>query len=485
MNLKKYNLFFLLCWCSGGFLSAQNLTFSPYSRYGIGEVNQRVNAHIMGAGGAFIALQPDTLMPILLNQGNPAALAHIRLATLDVGLQGERHNFITSNATVKKQTVNFNYGMIGFPIRNNGGLAFGITPLSSTGYNLQTQSETPGVGTITYLYEGQGGVNKAFIGYGVLPFRNAELNYRKALKQSAGSDHPMTFSKSKLGINKLAANTSIGVNAHYLFGTLEQSTRILYPANGLYVSTQRQRDIGITGFNAQFGLQTAYTIDSTSSRDKDGFLRKRAFTHKLKFSLGYYLTLNNKLPVKYDAVIFNYIPTSLGNQVNKDTLLNQEGQTSTMRLPLEQGVGLGFRKGDKLHVLLDASMTDWTNFTLIDTVKEFKPSYRLAVGVHYIHNRMASGSGAYLQRIQFRAGAYHNSGYLEIRNNLISRSAVTAGLGLPVGIGRRSSIINLGMEYGQLGTTNNSLMKETYWRLNIGFSFNAFEDRWFRKVRYD
>ena len=41
---------------------AQNLTFSPYSRYGIGEVNQRVNSHNMGAGGAFIALQPDTVI---------------------------------------------------------------------------------------------------------------------------------------------------------------------------------------------------------------------------------------------------------------------------------------------------------------------------------------------------------------------------------------------------------------------------------------
>jgi hypothetical protein len=484
VSLKKYNLplAFLLLFVSE--LHSQNLTFSPYSRYGIGEVNQRVNAHIMGAGGAFIALQPDTLMPILLNQSNPAALAHIRLATLDVGLQAELHRFITTSANIQKRTVNFNYGMIGFPIRNNGGLAFGITPLSASGYNLETQTEAPGVGNVTYLYAGQGGVNKAFVGYGVLPFKNAELNYRKKLKQSLNADKVIAFSKYKLAGKKLASATSFGCNAHYLFGTLEQSTRISYPANGFFVSTQRQRDIGINGFNAQFGFQTAYTIDSVK-RTIDSLSGKRALNNKIKFSFGYYLTLNNTLPVKYDMVVFNYLPTSLGNQVDRDTILNIEGQRSVMRLPLEQGVGFGFRKGDKWHILADAAITDWSNFQLIDTVKEMKTSYRFALGVHFIPDRMASGTGAYIKRIQIRAGAYHNTGYVEIRNTLISRSAVTAGLGLPVGIGRRSAIINLGAEYGQIGTTNNNLMKETYWRMNIGFSFNAFEDRWFRKVRYD
>jgi hypothetical protein len=464
---------------------AQNLTFSPYSRYGIGEVNQRVNSHIMGAGGAFIALQPDTLMPILINQANPAALAHIRLTTLDLGGQAEKHQFITTSKALTKQTVNFSYGMVGMPIRNNGGLCFGLMPYSTVGYNMQNETETSGIGAITYKYAGQGGLNKAFLGYGILPFKNAELNYRKALRQSAATEHPVLFSKGKLAFTKLAANTSIGVNAHYLFGTLEQSTQIVYPSNALYFSTQRQRDLSIQGVNAQFGLQTAYVIDSVSYRDTSGVKRKRALVDKVKFSFGYYFNLNNTLPVKYDALVYNYLPTSLGNQVVGDTVLNVTNQKTTIKLPVDQGVGFGFRKGDKLHVLVDASLTNWSNFKLIDPIKELKQSYRIAFGVHYIPNRSAAGTGAYLQRVQYRIGAYYNSGYLEIRNTVLSRTAATAGFGLPVGIGRRSSIINIGAELGQYGSTNNNLMLEKYWRLNIGFTFNAFEDRWFRKVKYD
>ena len=169
-----------------------------------------------------------------------------------------------------------------------------------------------------------------------------------------------------------------------------------------------QRDISIQGVNAQFGLQTAYVIDSVSYRDTSGVKRKRALTDKIKFSLGYYFNLNNSLPVKYDALVYNYIGTSLGNQIVSDTVLSVTNQKTDVKLPIDQGVGLGFRKGDKLHVLVDASVTNWSNFKLIDPIKELKQSYRIAFGVHYIPNRFAAGTGAYIKRVQYRIGAYYN-----------------------------------------------------------------------------
>lgn len=482
----------MFCFSACSVLSgvAQTTTYSPYSRYGIGEINQKTNAHIMGAGGAFIALQPDTFMPILINQANPAALAHIRLATLDLGGVADYRTFGTTSGNITKRTVNFNYAMLGFPVRKNGGACFGIMPYSSVGYNMESKANVAGVdGSVTYQYQGEGGINKAFLGYGVLPFKNALSNYYTAINASKGSDHPMQFSKGKEAVNKLLANLSLGATANYLFGTLEQSTRILYPVGPggtlIYNSSQRQRDINVQGVSGQLGLQTAFFIDSVNYRDSSGILHKRALMDKVKFSAGYFMSLNNSVNLTYDALIYNYYSTTLGNQIILDTVLNNTGQKSTMRLPLEQGVGIGFKKGDKWHILADAAITNWNNFKLIDPLKELKNAYRLSFGVHYIPDRGAAGAGAYLKRVQYRAGAFYNTGYIELKNTTINRMAGTLGLGFPVGIGRRSSIINVGAEYGEVGTNTNNLLKEQYWRLNIGFTFNAFEDRWFRKVRYD
>jgi hypothetical protein len=59
---------------------------------------------------------------------------------------------------------------------------------------------------------------------------------------------------------------------------------------------------------------------------------------------------------------------------------------------------------------------------------------------------------------------------------------VTAGVGLPVGIGQASSMVNVAVQYGQMGSLSNNLVKENYWRINFGFTFS---DRWFQKFRYD
>ena len=60
-------------------------TFSPYSRYGLGEMSPTTLAHNSGMGGTYIALKPDSTMPIFINTGNPASYSLIKLTTLELG----------------------------------------------------------------------------------------------------------------------------------------------------------------------------------------------------------------------------------------------------------------------------------------------------------------------------------------------------------------------------------------------------------------
>ena len=65
---------------------SQILTSSPYSRYGLGELNLATFATSSAMGGSFIAYQHDsTTSPLFINAANPAGLAGLRYTTLELG----------------------------------------------------------------------------------------------------------------------------------------------------------------------------------------------------------------------------------------------------------------------------------------------------------------------------------------------------------------------------------------------------------------
>ena len=57
-------------------------------------------AHNSGMGGTYIALKPDSTMPIFINTGNPASYSLIKLTTLEVGGSFLNSNFNIGNVFV-------------------------------------------------------------------------------------------------------------------------------------------------------------------------------------------------------------------------------------------------------------------------------------------------------------------------------------------------------------------------------------------------
>lgn len=462
------------------FYKAQNNTFSPYSRYGLGDVNSTTFAHNAGMGGAYIALKPDSLMPIFINAGNPAAYSLIKLTCLEVGGTFVNSTFTGNNSSLNKWATNFAYGALGFPIRNNGGACFGIMPYSSVGYDLKNTVAEDGIGSVNYLYSGSGGLNKVFAGYGIMPFQNSLVKFRTHHLYVA--DSLKTLSKGAYKVkefgNKLLSDLSIGFNANYIFGSMEQTARVVYPSSIFFNNTYRERSLTLGDFTGNFGIQTAITIDST--KQKDG-LHKRRLNEKVKITFGYFMALNNALKVNYDAKVLNYILSS-GSEVIRDTVLYIADQKGTITLPLEQGFGIGFKKGERINMVADFAITNWSQFKYLDNVSDLKDNYRVALGINYVPEKYAAGSGAFFRKLNYRAGVNYQTGYININNTTISSYAVSIGVGVPVGIGRLSSMVNISAQYGQMGTTSNNLIKENYWKVNFGFNFS---DRWFQKFRHD
>jgi hypothetical protein len=461
------------------FIFSQNNTFSPYSRFGTGELHERVPAHNSGMGAAFIALKPDSTMPVFINTGNPASYALIRLTSLEVGGKYSYSVFKSETSSLKKWSTNFSYGALGFPIGRKGGACFGIMPYSSVGYDTESNAEQT-TGTITYKYSGSGGLTKAFLGYGIMPFNGSHTRFRRKHLNVPDSLRTLSHTAFKLGdiSTKLLSDFSAGFNAEYIFGNIQNTGRVVYPNLFLYNNTYRERVYTVNGFTGNFGAQTALTFDSISA----GNGRKRALKDKVKLTFGYFMSLNNSLNASFNSVAYNYVVNSLGEETIRDTSYYNVDQPGTIKLPLEQGFGIGFKKGERINIVADFALTNWENFKLFGDQQNFKDNYRVAAGINFVPEKYAAGQGAFFRKLHYRLGFSYQTGYINLSNTLISGYFVSAGLGLPVGVGRLSSMVNVSAQYGKTGTTANGLLSENYWRVNFGFTFC---DRWFQKFRYD
>ena len=480
-SLTAYIACFALI-CSTYISFAQNLTSSPYSRYGFGELNSQTFASQAAMGNSFIAYQQDSIAPFFINVANPASLSGLKLTVLELGGQAQFTKISSSTTSLKKTNSNFSYGSIGFPIKKIGGAAFGIMPYSSVGYKITSTQDEPIVGgTMKYVYQGEGGINKAFIGLGVKPFRRQEYKFQR----SSFADSLIKYNKTskykgiKL-VKQLVSNFSIGATANYVFGAINQTTDIVYPNQLLFYNSKRQRSTQVNDFTFNGGIQTNFTIDSLKKNGK-----RRILKEKIIIGTGFFINTPGNLSAKQNKIIYNYSLDGFGTERPKDTVLNSQNISGNIKLPLEMGVGLSIKKGEKLTILIDAAVTNWSGYKNFDDPNtEFNNSYRVSAGLNYVPNKLAFGSSNYIKRIHYRLGASYSDGYLDLKNTKISNYSISAGLGLPVGIGRFDEIgvVNISAQYGKLGSITNNLLQEEYVRITLGFTFNK---RWFIKYKYD
>lgn len=484
------NYFFLAFFVFIRFQSfSQILTSSPYSRYGLGELNQQNFALTSAMGGAFAAHHQDSVAPFYINIANPAGLAGLKLTVLEIGGQYQSTKISSSDVSSKKTNTNFSYGALAFPLRKiAGGASFGIMPYSTVGYKISSQTEEPNVGTMNYQYQGVGGINKVFLGTGFKPFHKNLSRFLRSDKydtlvarNETGKIKLKTFGK------ELLSELSVGVSGNYLFGNIEQTTHVIYPNSTLYFNSRRDRSVQINDFTINGGLQTHFSINTMKYRGPDTLKKgqRRELKEKIQIGLGFYVNSASALKAKENTVIYNYHLNSFGSEIPKDTVVNIQDNPGIITLPLEIGTGFSIKKGERLTILADAGMTQWDGFKFLNTPSSsFKNSMRFSAGLNYVPNKLARGSSNYFKRIQYRIGALYNDGILDLKNTAITNVAVTAGLGLPVGIGKYDDVgmVNISAQVGRMGSTKNNLLQEDYVRLVLGFTFNKL---WFIKYKYD
>jgi hypothetical protein len=143
------------------------------------------------------------------------------------------------------------------------------------------------------------------------------------------------------------------------------------------------------------------------------------------------------------------------------------------------GGGISYVKEDKLEINADFYHQNWEEANFLGEKSKYLTDLnKFAVGAEWIPDKFSIKN--YYTRIAYRAGFKYEETYLIFNNQQITQFGITFGVGLPVY--RSKSTINVAMEFGRKGTTENNLVLENYMSINL--MVNLY-DLWFIQRRFD
>ena len=445
----------LLPFVAGAQTSSVN-AFSPYTMYGIGEMNTPGTLPMRSMGGIGVGLRRVTDINLL----NPASysIAPQKSFLFDFGVEGQNYyNAQNIGGEQKKSAFNsLNFRDIAFqlPISKKIGVGFSLTPYSSVGYRMRYDhpfaDDDPvwgNVGRVQYNYQGEGDVTEVKVGVGWELFKNF----------------------------------SIGVAAQYYWGDIDRdytstTTSITGSADATYTSLVGSDNYSISRFKGQVGLQWVAISN-----------QKRQLTFGATYDFGGDLSPKVTSSLTIDDVTNSVV----------------RSDTTNLKLVLPHQVSAGFfYQTARWAVGLDYVYQDWggRNSRKVQTgvtgtginssyTVAYTDTHTIKAGVEFTPARY--DVRRFLNRWSYRAGLRYGSFNQTFNNHRLSEWAVTAGFGVPVQFLAVSGI-NVGFEYGRRGynlSKSVGLVRQQSFKFALGFTlFGAGgenKDYWFVRPKYD
>ena len=160
--------------------TGQNNTNSPYSVFGIGELESADGGRNMGMGGSGNALRSD----IFLNLANPASLTSLPVQSMatDAGISFKYSNLQNQLNSVNVLNGNISWAALAFPINRRFAVCFSLNPKSNVGYTIYTTKSLDGT-TVSYpvTYSGEGGLSEASASLGALIAKKLSLGLKSSV----------------------------------------------------------------------------------------------------------------------------------------------------------------------------------------------------------------------------------------------------------------------------------------------------------------
>lgn len=397
---------------------------SPYSRFGIGDLSDNNNAWNMSMGQLGIGLRSSHHV----NYVNPASYSAFDSLSFvfEGGLSGEFISLKSDYQSVNRNYASLGYLVFGMPVNKWWKTSLGLLPFSDVGYTVANYEEYPNSGTVIRLYSGSGGISRLFWGNSV------------------------TFLK----------DFSIGANISYLFGSMNREAMVLFPDSIYAMNFKEVYHVTMNDLHFNFGAQY-----------------RAKFKNDLSLTVGAVFSPTLSMASKTDIFAGTFLLNSSGVESPRDTLVMTEGYKGRIVIPMMIGGGFSFAKNEKWVVGVDYKWQNWEKFKAYDLSDSLVNSWQINFGGEITPKY--DNYNNYLARVQYRLGFTYGKTYLHLRNQDLNEYAITFGLGLP--LRGMKTMLNLGAQYGVRGTTAEKLIRESYFKLVVGFSIY---ERWFVKRKY-
>ena len=401
---------------------AQNNVGTPYSKYGIGLLPENYGAYT-GMGGVSAAMR-DRHNINYLNPASYTALDSFRFY-FQAGYAGEYvhiSSYYASGTYSVAQTASIN---MGFRLARKFYASFGFNERSDIGYDMRFENQVLGdpYSYFLQLLEGEGGLNDMYLG--------------------------LAYQWGKL---------SIGINASYIFGKVEDRQTlepISFAGNPInyYVKTRTQNHIhdALLTFGAQYpfrvGKNALLTLGGT-------------------YNFGTYLSGKR---------VFEAFELNVQNS-NLTQILREVPDHGKIFYPARFTLGGSYEWADHWFLAGDYTFQKMSAYKEFGEVTEMFTNYhKVALGGSYTPN-----GRDWWQRNKYTAGAYFTKSHINLLEHNINTIGVTLGTQIPFFYVNQEFLLGVAADVGIRGRKAAGLMMEQFAKLRLSI---AFKERWFMKPK--
>lgn len=431
-HTNKHRLFSLtfalsLFLLQGFFCLAQNnVTESPYTRFGYGSLAGYSSNRSRALGGVAIA----TRQANHINPGNPASYASVDSQTFifDLGASVGLSYLKEGQNKDSKILGNLEYISTLFPLTKWMAVSVGLLPYSMVGYKFGSSKDLSSIKGLSYTetYSGKGNINDLYLGLGVTPFKGF----------------------------------SFGANIAYRYGSIQRIRMVEYHNPSIF-NPQFFERLTLKGLALKLGLQQAIPL----GRDKELLL---GATYSPSFAF-HSMAQTQELVLRNKKIV---------QVVRNDTIVS----SNSYRIPHELGVGMSYTQKEKLFLEADVKYNIWNNALPVNPYFLLQNQLIASLGIAFIPNSHDRSLG---KRIEYRFGLRGANSYLSIpslsgKHNGYWDGTFSFGVGIPL-VDKRS-VLDLTIDYRYLMPREKGLVSENYLMLTLGLRFN---EGWFKPLKLE
>lgn len=393
---------------------------SPYSILGIGDIEDSYFNRTTGMANTGIAYRSTNF----LIANNPASFSALtnHIFNAEIAIRGALVTYKgagVDNNHNQSTDITFKKIIVGTKITKHWGSSAGLVPYSSQNYEFTNQDPVLG----NDYYQGYGGLNKVY-------WANSYEFFH---------------------------HLSVGIEASYLFGSLQQK-KIGYDQNNIELYSQDQ-NINLTNGMLNYGIQYYAKIGK-----------------KWDISIGGTYSDLTKLLARTNLTVRGADSTLL-YPINGEVI-----PESYFSIPKSYGVGIAVIKDRKYTFVADYKRQQWSPLNYTDYHSyTLQNSNRYSAGFEF--SKKKNYYNTLVETRFYQAGFYYNQSYVNLYGNQVKDIGGSIGMGINSRQGLGLLCYTITLQYGVKGIANVQQIQQKY--VNLTFSI-SLRDIWnSSKVRYN